>query len=314
VEILSRNRFRWDLLADAARGVEVWKAIARQMGPQALRMNLNTLTRHGVLADPEMVAYVAGRIADPEEVRRSRQFPYQFFAAYLNASDDVPPPIRQALESAAETACGNVPQLPGPVVIGLDVSGSMGSAVTGTRGRGQASKMRCVDVAALFAAAVRRRNPDSVIIPFDTAAHHADVSATESILSLAARLSRYGGGGTNCALPLAEAATGRYRERRFAGCVLVSDNESWVGEGRYGATAVLSAWQQFLANQVRLGQAASDVKLVCIDIQPYTTAQAPDRGDILNVGGFSDAVFEVVNGFLRQAGSDFVAEVEAVQL
>ena len=39
---------RWDLLADTAKGPIVWKAIARQMGPQALRMNLNTLLRHGV--------------------------------------------------------------------------------------------------------------------------------------------------------------------------------------------------------------------------------------------------------------------------
>ena len=48
VEVLDRSRFRWDLLADAAKGPKTWKAIARQMGPQALRMNLNTLRRHGV--------------------------------------------------------------------------------------------------------------------------------------------------------------------------------------------------------------------------------------------------------------------------
>jgi len=55
----------------------VWKAIARQMGPQALQMNLNTLLRHGVLGDGrndrEMVDYVAGRIADADDIRRSRQ-------------------------------------------------------------------------------------------------------------------------------------------------------------------------------------------------------------------------------------------------
>jgi hypothetical protein len=49
-----------------------------------------------------------------------------------------------------QIACGNVPELPGPVVIGLDLSGSMSMAVTGHRGRGATSKMRCVDVAALF--------------------------------------------------------------------------------------------------------------------------------------------------------------------
>jgi 60 kDa SS-A/Ro ribonucleoprotein len=46
VEILQHLSVRWDLLADAAQGPEVWKALARHMGPQALRMNLNTLLTH----------------------------------------------------------------------------------------------------------------------------------------------------------------------------------------------------------------------------------------------------------------------------
>jgi 60 kDa SS-A/Ro ribonucleoprotein len=36
-----------------------------------------------------MVDYVADRIADESEIRRSKQFPYQYFAAYLNADDNV---------------------------------------------------------------------------------------------------------------------------------------------------------------------------------------------------------------------------------
>jgi 60 kDa SS-A/Ro ribonucleoprotein len=53
------------LLADVAKGPLVCKAIARQMGTQALRMNLNTLLRHEVfgqnLTDTEMIDYVVGR-------------------------------------------------------------------------------------------------------------------------------------------------------------------------------------------------------------------------------------------------------------
>ncbi|MCF7963580.1 MAG: hypothetical protein K9M08_22805 [Pirellula sp.] len=70
-------------------------------------------------------------------------------AANLNADLEVPQNIRTALHKAAEIACGNVPELPGPVVIGLDTSGSMSSAVTGHRGRGATSKTRRIDVAAL---------------------------------------------------------------------------------------------------------------------------------------------------------------------
>jgi 60 kDa SS-A/Ro ribonucleoprotein len=315
VAILDRSRFRWDLLADAARGPLVWKAITHQMGPQALRMNLNTLLRHDVFKeDPEMVAHVAARLSDADEIRRSRQFPYQYLAAYLNAEAGLPASLREALGSAAETACGNVPELSGPVVIGLDVSGSMSCPVTGNRGQGATSRMRCVDVAALFAAAIVRRNPDSVVIPFDTAAYRADVEAAEPILNLAERLARYGGGGTNCALPLAE-ANRTYGHRPFAGCVLVSDMESWVGTGHYGSTAVLTEWQEFVKNQARLhGGDWAGPRLVCINLQAYTTTQAPERSDVLNIGGFSDAVFNVVAAFLGDGPERFVREVEAIEV
>src|SRR5207248_2769504 len=59
---------RWDLLADTAKGAKVWAAIAQTMGPQALRMNLNTLQRHGVFEDVAMVRRVADRLADENEI------------------------------------------------------------------------------------------------------------------------------------------------------------------------------------------------------------------------------------------------------
>jgi len=318
--ILGDLSVRWDLLADAARGPLVWRAIARKMGPQALRMNLNTLARHEVFAasrNDEMVDYVAGRIADADEIRRSRQFPYQYLAAYLNTGSEVPQKIKQSLHAAAEIACGNVPELPGPVVIGVDTSGSMTSPVTGDRGRGATSKIRCVDVAALFAAAILRRNPDSVVVPFDTQAYQPRMDPGDSILSVTERLAKYGGGGTDCSLPLREANT-RHRHRPFAGVILVSDYESWLygqrpyAAGRNGSTGVMTEWQEFVKNQRRHGVTAP--KLVCIDIQPYGTTQAPERSDILNVGGFSDAVFTVVASFLDNDTGRFVAEVEAIEL
>ncbi len=320
IALLDRLHARWDLLADTAKGAKVWAAIARTMGPQALRMNLNTLQRHGVFDDAVMTRRVADRLADEHEIRRSWQFPYQFFAAYLNASDEVPQAIKAALHKAAEIACGNVPELPGPVVIGLDVSGSMQSPVTGNRGRGGTTKMRCVDVAALVAAALLRRNPDSIVVPFDTRAFDVKVDPSDSILSLSKRLAEYGGGGTDCAQPLIMANT-KYAKRKLAGVVLVSDNESWVYKdrpyyyGANGATGVMTEWQQFVQNQVKLqGGDITGPKLICIDLQPNQTTQAQERSDILNVGGFSDAVFEVISSFLDSDASRFVAEIEAVTL
>jgi len=101
----------------------------------------------------------------------------------------------------------------------------------------------------------------------------------------------------------------------------VSDQESWVGadsdHAARGArsTAVMTEWREFVRNQAWLhGKGYAGPKLVCIDIQPYTTTQAPERSDILNVGGFNDAVFSVVASFLADDNGRFVAEVEKVEL
>ena len=51
-----------------------------------------------------------------------------------------------------------------------------------------------------------------------------------------------------------------------------------------------------------------DPGLVCIDLQPYGTTRAPDRADMLNIGGCSDAVFQVGAACLREDPSRFVAE------
>jgi 60 kDa SS-A/Ro ribonucleoprotein len=159
-----------------------------------------------------------------------------------------------------------------------------------------------------------------VVVPYDTRAYPVRVDPADSILSVAERLAQFGGGGTDCSVPIREANT-KYRNRRFAGVVLVSDTESWVyrhralAYGTRGATGVMTEWQEFVKNQMRLG--GHDIpapKLVSIDLQPYTTTQAPDRDDILNIGGFSDAVFSVVAAFLAEDTGRFVAEVEAVEL
>ncbi len=103
--------------------------------------------------------------------------------------------------------------------------------------------------------------------------------------------------------------------------MLVSDTESWIcrdrphAYGRHGAIGVMTEWQRFVQNLMRFsGHVISSPKLICNDLQPYTSTQAPNRSDILNIGGFSDAVCSVVAAFLGEDTGQFVAEVEAVEL
>lgn len=308
VGLLADSKVRWDLLSGNALGPLVWKALASQMGPQALRMNLNTLQRHGVLGDSAMVELVCSKLTNAEDIKSSKQFPYQYFSAYKHIEQAIPAQIRNALNQAAEIACGNIPKLLGPVVLAVDISGSMFSPVTGLQQRGATSKMNCCDVAAVFAAAMFRSNPDCIIMPFDTDVHMQSFDPGDTIMSLTKQISRYGGG-TDCASPIREALK---LERPLHGITIISDNESWYGSTRCGATSVVHMWNDFV-NQQR-GRFHTKPKLVCIDIQPHGTVQAPDREDVLNVGGFSDAVFTIVTSFFNEGPDHFVAGIEAIEL
>lgn len=79
------------------------------------------------LTDGE-AAELAARIADPEQVRRSRQFPFRFLSAYLSA-----PSLRwgHALETALDAATGSIPELPGRTLILIDTSARWASPCRG---------------------------------------------------------------------------------------------------------------------------------------------------------------------------------------
>ncbi len=278
-----------------------WRDIARTASWTTTRMNLNTFLRHGVFADAETTRLVAERLRDPDQIRRARAFPYHLLAAYANTDERIPFAVREALQDAMETATANVPRFEGKIYVLPDVSGSMSNPATGTR-EGSSSKVRCIDVAALVAAAVVRQNPEAEILPFEGEVVAADINPRDSIMTNAQKLAAIGGGSTNCSAPLA-----LLNRRRAAGdlVVYVSDYESWVDGNRYRCTATMREWELFRRRN-------PDARMVCIDINPEPTHQTYARPDIFQVGGFSDAVFDLLAAVARgEAGGE--AWVEAIE-
>lgn len=282
-----------------------WAQIARAGSWQMVRQNLNTFARHGVFEVPGMTSMLATKLRDPVAVAKARVFPYQLMAAYKACGENVPHAVREALQDAMEAALVNVPALEGQVVVCPDVSGSMSSAVTGYRA-GATSSVRCIDVAAQVAAAVLRKNPESQVLPFERDVVKLALNPRDSVMTNAKALAAIGGGGTNCSAPLALLNKQRAKVDLV---ILVSDNESWVDARRAGATQTMLEWE-------KLKQRCPKARLVCIDIQPYGTTQAQERNDIMNVGGFSDAVFTMIAQFARGAtGADhWVGEIDKVSL
>ena len=275
-----------------------WTQIARNAAWQMTRMNLNTFQRHGVFTDAEMVELIANRLRDREAIKRAKVFPYQLLTAYkmAEANAEIPRQICEALQDAMEIAIENVPEINGKVYVFPDVSGSMSSAITGFR-PGATSTVRCIDVAALVAAAMLRKNPTAEVLPFENSVVKVQLNPRDSVMTNAQKLAAIGGGGTNCSAPLYA-----LNAKKASGDVLiyVSDNESWMDSNRAwnSGTETMKQWNEFKSRN-------KEAKLVCIDIQPNAHTQAKDRADILNIGGFSDQVFTLVSEF---AGGNLTAE------
>ncbi|KAF0812218.1 60 kDa SS-A/Ro ribonucleoprotein [Andreprevotia sp. IGB-42] len=276
----------FQLLSNEKLTARDWAQLAQTMGWQALRMNLNTLARQGALALPGVAQQVADRLADPAAVAKARVYPYQLLIAYQMAGADVPGVIKEALQDALDAALSNVPKLEGQVVVCPDVSGSMHSPVTGYR-QGATTSVRCVDVAALVAAAMLRLHPDARVLPFEVNVVDIKLNPRDAVMTNAQKLAAVGGGGTNCSAPLARLVA---EGAKVDTVIMVSDNESWINARRAKATETMKQW-------ALIKRRNPQARLICIDLQPYGTTQAQEQQDILNVGGFGDAVFDVIAQF-----------------
>ena len=211
--------------------------------------------------------------------------------------------MRSALHDALEIATANVPAMAKKVAIAIDVSGSMASPLTGVR-KGATSQVRCVDAAALFAAAIVRKNPSASVLAFSHEARRVALEPKDTIATNSTRISSLLGGGTSVS-----SALGLLNAEREAPdlVVIFSDNQSWVDTRTSGATALLEEWS-------RLKRANRSARLVLVDLQPYTTTQALDRADVMNVGGFSDSVFTLIAEFGSGRVDGLVKRIEAVDL
>lgn len=308
-----------------------WAQIARHARFLMTLKNLQTFARHDVFKNSEVTDIIAGRLSDAEIVQKARVMPYQILMAYMMVTKDVPRAfwgtptkplfevpmaVENALQDALEHSLVNIPDFEEDIVVGVDVSGSMQSPVTGHR-KGATTRVRCVDVAALFGSALMRKNPDrTLVLPFEGHLVALKLNPRDTVMTNAKKLASVGGGATRCEAVI-EGVINLARKGVMKPnlVVFVSDNESWVGKARYRSTRTMELWEKYKGMNKR-------AKMVCIDIQTTGTSQAPDRKDILNIGGFNDGIFRVIHEFVKGSAAEtetadadhWVREIKAVEI
>lgn len=153
VDVSAAGGITWEWLSGWLPGgmdAEAWEAVIPQMGYMALLRNLRNFDEAGI--SPSVAAGVAARLVSPDEVAKSRQFPYRFWSAW-NANKTMS--WGGALETALNLSTQNIPEFDGSTLVLIDVSASM----TWGKPSGRTTVRNC-DIAALFGAAVFNKNPN----------------------------------------------------------------------------------------------------------------------------------------------------------
>lgn len=278
--------WNWDRLGSWLPGgldASAWEAVIPNMGAMALVRNLRNFDQAGI-SDVAADA-VEAKLKDPEEIRRSRQFPLRFLSAWKNVQS-----IRWggALERALNHSLQNVPHFAGRTLVLIDVSGSMtDSALSGGRGTG-ISPQRW-ETAALFGLAVAQRSDAADVFTFDWSPKALPFGKADSVLRTVEQVGKRVGGGTNTLGSLVQAYKGHDRvviltDEQTGGRGQPIMHEHWLRQ--YGAVG--ATWEQAAA------VVGHRVPVFTFNLAGYSVGHAPIDENWVTLGGLSDASFGVV--------------------
>ncbi|GAA2858187.1 TROVE domain-containing protein [Streptosporangium fragile] len=259
----------WEALAGWLQGPmdrQAWEAVIPSMGYMALIRNLRNFDAAGV--SDEVAERVAARIADPEQVARSRQLPFRFYSAYRNAPSGR---WSRALDRALTLATGNVPSFGGRTLVLVDTSSSMTGGAVSRR-----STVTPAQAAALFGVALAARGERVDLYGFADGVFRHEVGRGAPVLEEMDRFcKRIGevGHGTQIADSVRRTYEGHDR------VVILSDMQTM--SGYYGAEVTDTA--------------PSHVPMYGFNLQGYRRAAMPTgSGNRHEFGGFSDATFRLI--------------------
>lgn len=289
--------YTWEVeLSTHGNTREVWDELiaSGQVGYMALLRNLRNIIRSGADLTP-----VLEKIADPEQVKKSRQLPFRFYSAYHTLKSDglMTPKIHKALESAICASIDNLDILEGRTLIAVDVSGSMSWSVSAK------SDVKCRDIASLMGAMSARMCESATVCYFDAAYWSDDkgykivnYGKFDSVLATA-DANTFDGGGTDISLPLKWALNEDTSLVPFDRVIYFSDNESNSG--------LKSA--QSLVNEYR-NTKNPNLWVHGVDLQGYGTQQFYGKNFNL-ISGWGDSVLS----FISQAEKGMDTLVQAIE-
>lgn len=296
------------LLTEHLGAPEVWDALLDAgMGITALIRNLANMTRIGLLTPTsEATVKVLARLRDGEAIQKGRVHPlnilfalktYESGRGFRGSNAWAPvPQIVDALNDAFYAAFGNVAPTGKRLLLGLDVSGSMGSPIGDT-------SLSCRDGAAAMALVTAAVEDRYECVAFTSSGWSPagysgnryygggvdpfPISGKQRLDDVVRNMERLDFGGTDCALPMLYAIE---NEREVDTFIVYTDNETW-----HGSIHPAQALARY-----RKESGIADARLIVVGMvsNGFSIADPNDPG-MLDVVGFDTATPSIITEFTR---------------
>ena len=303
--IIERDLPREAVPTEKLNSTKVWEALLHKMPLTALIRNLGKMSKIGLIVPlSNATQKVVKMLGDQEALRKARLHPMgvllalkQYASGHGLKGDLVWSPVQpviDALDRAFYLTFSNVVPCNKPVLLALDVSGSMEtSMILGT----SVSARMAAGAMALVTAATE---PNYEIVGFSKASDGFGgkwgggqsgltpiaITPRMRLDEVIKKMQAVPMGGTDCALPMLWAAK---RRIKVGGFVVYTDNETWAGD-IHPQQALRDYRSQFVedAREVVVGMVTN----------PFTIADPNDRY-ALDVVGFDASAPAVISDFIR---------------
>lgn len=298
---LGQQQFGSEELKQAAFR-EKWEELINsgKLGYMALMRNLRNMLQIGV--SPAEMQVVAGRLADAEQVTRSKQLPFRYLAAYrelekVNSANVAE--LMNALEAAVKHSAANIDGLDENtrVLLACDVSGSMSTPIS------PRSTVRNYDIGIMLAMLLRNRCKQVVSGIFGNEWKVVNMPS-DNILMASRQMERlcnsvgYSTNGYKVIDWLIE------NNMVMDKVMMFTDMQMWDSTGRYKNFE--NSWKKYK-------KMAPKAKLYIFDLVGY--GQLPMRlakPDVYLIAGWSDRVFDVLSAIDK--GEDVLVAINSIDV
>jgi 60 kDa SS-A/Ro ribonucleoprotein len=269
---------------------DVWEALLEKMPLTALVRNLGKLTAVGLLKPlAQAERTIADRLVNQEYIRASRLHPIAILLAarqYAVGHGDkgkltwTPSPrINDALDAAFLKAFATVEPTNKRTLIGVDVSGSMTSAIAG-------GPISAREAAAALALVTAKTEPNYALMAFQDRFMPLDFSACTNLVDAVRKTSGLPFGRTDCSLPMVWALQNKLAVDTF---LVFTDSETYAG---------VPHPCQALQNYRRETGIPAKLIVAAFAANEFTIAD-PSDGGMLDVIGLDASVPTVMADFAR---------------